>query len=871
MRRFLTLAQEVSILEASGEENEAALDYGVLAQLTARAAMLNLAPAAARHRADRQPTSVFAAAGELLELLGALQETGPVLVAIDDAHWIDQPSARVLLFALRRLYADRVLFVLVSRLRGLEPLGRGWAQLLDDADGCERLRLTGLTADDVRQLVESLGLGAVSAAAAERLRQHTGGHPLYVKALLSELPRHALAGDQGPLPAPHSLAAAVLARLTGVSPGARDLVAAAAVAGERCSLMLAGSVAELEDPLAALEEALAEDLLTLSGTQVPREIAFPHPLVRAAVYEDLSPTRRRRLHLAWAELTGGPPSLAHRVAASDGQDERLAAELVAIAEDEVSSDSLMLGVEHLLLASRVAADRHTREDALLRAVEWLGVAGDVPQAHGLREAVLACADSPRRSFTLGILSASAGRLDEALTALGEVTERPDFSDYPELWGPVASSLAIVAAYAGRGSEAIEWAHRARQGPGPTPIVDLTAKQALALGLATCGRGADAVATLAEATPSRIEPLPFEAELLATRGALKSWTGDLPGAVEDLSSVIRWSRAGAGIRSLPNAYGSLALAEYRLGRWPEGLIHAEVAVSLANDSEQIWELAFVNAVASFFAAGRGDWAVAAEHVAAAQGAADRAPLPVSVYYARVAAANLASAREDWESVIRALTPLRDRQNRQVRLSGGHLGWQILEIEALVHTGRGAQAAGALAQLETDIRGGSGNAFAVDIFRLTGLLEQARDRRPAAREAFLRGSEPDVTAVSPLARASLELAFGGFLRRTGSRRPAIARLQAARELFERLQARPFIERCDAELAACGLPGRRSSPEGFGLTAREQVVAQLVASGKTNREVASELYLSTKAIEYHLSNVFLKLDIRSRYQLASRLNRV
>ena len=125
-----------------------------------------------------------------------------------------------------------------------------------------------------------------------------------------------------------------------------------------------------------------------------------------------------------------------------------------------------------------------------------------------------------------------------------------------------------------------------------------------------------------------------------------------------------------------------------------------------------------------------------------------------------------------------------------------------------------------------------------------------------------------AKSPLAEAELELAYGHFLRKTGRRSAATVRIQLARDLFEGLRARPRVEQCDAELGACGVRARSVTAGDYGLSAREQVVASLVASGKSNREVGEELYLSTKAIEYHMGNIFTKLGIRSRHQLASRL---
>lgn len=868
VRQFLATAEDIVRLEASGDETEAALEYGVVSQIVVRATAASRSATLNERLSSGSPGSVFAVGAELLGILGSLQDLAPVVLAVDDAQWVDQPSAGVLLFALRRLCADRVLVLVVSRPGGLDCLGSSWSRLLNDSERAQRVRLAGLIGHEVRVLASSLGFGGLTLAAAERLRAHTGGHPLYVRALLNELPPEALAFDQGPLPAPHSFAATVLARLTNVATEAQDLVAAAAVAGARCSLTLAGSVAGLSDPLAALEEALAADLLALVPTRIPEEVSFPHPLVRAAVYDDLSPRRRHRLHLACARLTSGPVSLVHRVAASEGADDALASELAAAGEAEVAAGGLTVGIEHLLGASRVADSRQLREAALLRAVECLSVAGDVPRAHGLRDAVISCSDSPWRSFVLGALTASAGHLSEAEEALRGVIGRPDFARHPELFGPVISSLAIVCAYAGRGADAIAWARRALDVEESTATVEVTAKQALALGLAMSGQGPDGIELLDSLSPARIDPQPFEAELMATRGNLKAWCGDFGGAVEDLSAVTRWSRAGTPLRSLPNAYGSLAEAEYHLGRWDDGLIHADVAVSLAQDSDQLWELPFVHAVTSFFHADRGDWSFATEHVEAANRAVLLAPLPVSIYYACVAAAHLARVRGDWDAVLLALARLDDGPIEAIATNLGHRARELLAAEAMLGTRRLEDARRIVNELEAALGGSDHHGIHVEIWRLRGALEHARGRTGEARAAFLNGQEAAKTAASPLAQARLELGHGHFLRKAGNRRAAIVALRAARERFAALRARPFVERCDAELAACGVRSQTRGADDYGLTGREDVVARLVASGKSNREVATELYVSTKAVEYHLGNIFSKVGIHSRHQLGARL---
>jgi len=867
VRQCVAAAEDVVVLEASGDESETSLDLGVVSQLISRASSVSSWEPRNDGVSGGGLASPFAVGAELLRMLGSLQDGGLVVVVLDDAQWIDAASAGALLFALRRLYADRVCVLIATRPDGPDQVGSGWARFLNDAERVQRVRLSGLDRHEVRWLAESLGSASLTPAAAERLREHTGGHPLYLKALLSELPAEALAFEHGPLPAPHSFAATVLARLANVATGTQDLVAAAAVAGAHCTVKLAGAVAGIADPIVALDDALAAELLALVPARAPAEVSFPHPLVRAAVYDDLSLTRRRNLHLAYARLTTGEVSLAHRVAASPGADDALAGELAQTGEAEVADGRLAAGIEHLLLASRIAASRAAREEALLRAVDCLGVAGDVPRAHGLRGAVVACSDSPRRSFILGVLAASAGRLPEAIVALREVTARPDFQAHPELFGPVTSSLAIICAYAGEGAEAITWALRALDTEQPAVTVELTAKQALALGLSITGRGGDAVAVLQSLSPTRIVPKPYEAELLATRGNLKAWCGDPLGAVEDLSAVIRSSRTGSVPRSLPNAYSSLAEVEYRLGRWADGSAHADLAVSLAQDSDQVWELPFAHAVASFFHAGRGDWTIAGEHIEAAHRASDAAPLPLSAFYACLASARLASLRDDWDAALAALALIRSGLAGPVTTTLGRRTWE-LETEALLAAGRVEEAARVLERSGSELLD-SGDATArVQLWRLRGMLEHARERHSTARNAFLQGQMAAKDANSPLAEGELELAYGHFLRKTGRRRAATARIQLARALFDGLRARPRVEQCDAELGAYGVRARSRTANDYGLSAREQVVANLVASGKSNREVGEELYLSTKAIEYHMGNIFTKLGIRSRHQLPSRL---
>jgi DNA-binding CsgD family transcriptional regulator len=155
---------------------------------------------------------------------------------------------------------------------------------------------------------------------------------------------------------------------------------------------------------------------------------------------------------------------------------------------------------------------------------------------------------------------------------------------------------------------------------------------------------------------------------------------------------------------------------------------------------------------------------------------------------------------------------------------------------------------------------------------GNLEAARGETAAAEAAFLAGLDHAERITIPFDRARLEAAYGGFLRRLGKRTEAVAHLRAAQESFTQLGARPYLERCDRELAGCGLVrARRRDPDRTRLTPHELSVAKLVASGMNNRRVAVELIVSINTVEYHLKKIYIKLGIRSREQLAEELARI
>ena len=199
------------------------------------------------------------------DLVGWLGQAGRgqqmVLACIDDLQWADGPSARALLFAVRRLQADPVLVVLSARTGELARLGEGWQRFVAGDHRAGRVRLGGLGPAEVAALGRALGAGEVPRRAVSRLLEETGGNPLYCRAVLEELGTKGRDLGGGELGVPRSLAGVVLLRVGALSPATRQLAAAAAVLGQHCRLAVAAAVAGLDDLDPALEEAMAAGVL----------------------------------------------------------------------------------------------------------------------------------------------------------------------------------------------------------------------------------------------------------------------------------------------------------------------------------------------------------------------------------------------------------------------------------------------------------------------------------------------------------------------------------------------------------------------------------------------------------------------------------
>src|ERR1035441_8589186 len=236
----------------------------------------------------------------------------------------------------------------------------------------------------------------------------------------------------------------------------------------------------------------------------------------------------------------------------------------------------------------------------------------------------------------------------------------------------------------------------------------------------------------------------------------------------------------------------------------------------------------------------------------------------------AGACLAYARGDLAGVLLATEPVRATRLLDVGGRPGIFNWRAIEADALIGLGRLDDAETMLNEFEGAIPPAGLASAALTLARCRGNLALASGDAPQAEAAFSRAHEIQPEVPMPFEHALLSLDDGRRLRAAQDRPAAVAQLEKAHRIFSDLGADPYLQACATELAALQVTAATSSPAALlGLSRAELAVARLVATGLTNREVASQLYVSVKTVEYHLRNSYIKLDITSRRALAALLH--
>ena len=735
--------------------------------------------------------SAVEAGRRLLSWLGELQggDPRPVVLAVDDAQWMDRDSARALGFALRRLQADRVLCVLARR-----PVPDPGVAV--DVPGATTVLRPGpLGHDDVHELARELRSWELPPDAVERLITRTGGVPLLVTAVLRGVPGPGRL-DSGPgLPA--SVASAATRLLAGVDDGARRLVEAAAVLAEPADLVVLGRTADVDDPSAAVTVAAAGGLVRVDGRG---RVECAHALLGEAVYGTLTLVRRRDLHARAAAWTSGDRCLAHRTAAADRPDPRLVTDLVAAAD--AARDTLRYGraATHRLRARTVSGDPAEREHLLLEALVERVEAQDLAGARELAPDALDASPSALRSLALGLLARDAGEIGPARTRLHEAVDLATAAGDRARAARARLETAAMLVRLGDGAAAAAVLPPPDAVDDPGLATDVLTTRALALwSVGEPGQALDLVGAAA-ITP---HGTPQEADLLGVRGMLQLFGGRLRHALVDLDAAVRLVHLWRPSTNQSRIYVLRALARYHLGDWDGASVDAAAGRALAQGGPEAWSAPLALAAAAAVPAQRGQWDVAAGYLAAAEEALTSLAVAPSVEFVLDREVDLATARDDDRRVLDLLDPVwSDGYARRAVQRAGHETVQA-RIAALARTGRPGDAEADLARYEALLAEFPDGPLPERLGWLRGLIAEASGQPRQARQHYAADLADPRLDRTPFQLAQVLLTAGRLERALGHRRTAIAHLGRASTLFAALRAAPWLRRCRAELAACDVP--------------------------------------------------------------------
>lgn len=790
-------------------------------------------------------------------LTDAAEPNQPLLCVVDDAHWLDSASADALLFAARQLSADPVAMIFAARTGG--TTGQPFAP-----PGLPVLEIHGLDDKAARQLLDERGGDSLPGEVAERLVRDTGGNPLALLELPTGLSPAQLNGE-APLPRQLTLTAGVerafldRCRLLPQEVQTLLLVAAADATGRIATVRQAA--AALGADATAWVDAERSNLLTISGDTV----TVRHPLVRSAVYQAATSFEQRQVHRALARAVGAEdPDRAtwHRAAAADGPDRDVADALADVAVRAEQRGGHVAAADAFERSAALTVNEADRATRLFGAGRTAWAAGQAVRARALASSArelavdpLERADIDRLRARIEVNVGSAVDAHRIFTVAARAVADLDTGRALEM----ACAAALNRTYGADSGATLgddQLSHLLAPTKEDTPrtaCLRLLLRTLTASGDQDWNRAATALARALKAG-REVEDL----DVMGNLGNTALHLGHDEGARFYYSAMVSTAReAGAGMVVI-YALERLMFGQLPSGSWTSVRSSADEALRLARSVGQPTLTAAPLAVLTLLAALTGsedfDHQLAAfEHVATTY------PLGIMTGPAhdvtRWAKGTRAAAQGDAPGALHHLS--------EMRVPALHRIAAVDRLEAAVRAGETEQALAWVHEL-APFATGTDHGWALGAVDLGHALTSPD---PAdATAAFERAVGHYRDASRPYDLARTQLAYGEFLRRTNRRVDARTHLRASLDTFTDLGANPLVERATQELRASGETARKRDPSTLlDLTPMELKVAQMVSTGLSNKDVAAQCWVSPRTVAFHLRNVFTKVGVSSRTELA------
>ena len=849
-----TSLREFTVLRSAGIAAESARPYSALNRLTASNEGMRESHLLDRTRFE-EDSSAIAAGRALLQAVDSWGQT-PLLLFLDNAHDMDEHSLRAFGFFLLRLPNSRVLAVVnteqpdrTCRILGMDRTTPGF----------RHIALTGLDAAEVREFVRASGYNAMPESRLSSLVRWSDGNPLYLKAVLG----HLAASPPGTLPrmeVSHSLATAVAKWAASFPEPGRQALRILAVLQTPSTLPLLNQISGQPvgvDDIETLVQGGAVRWREQAGGPL---VELAHPGQQDALYVGISYPDRQDIHRRIARVLAPPDKWRHQIAATDTYDGPLATQLSQAAEQERHEGHLSLAAEYALGAARVAPDGADRQAALLKGVRLLVVSGEVNAALGYHDAVLHTPAGPSRSEALGLLSAAGARGAAASRYLQLAKEGFESQGMTGSAAAAAAELAVMQNYLAQGADACTSARFALAHSTDALVVGL-ARFALAFGTALTQGIAAGLQELdfLPADPARVPAHSMEA--LMCRGMFRGLTGDMRGGLADLGVTLSHRVVGPVPESNGTALVHCAWTHYLLGEWREARRKLSLAFDVVNGYGRGIDFGILHGLSAVLYASVGKIDEARADLRESRELSKNTDYGAPMFHTAISQAVVEFIVGDHQKVVEILTASQSEVSNEPRvLLYGPWFLPLFGI-SFARLGRTEEARAALLALQSI--GVNGPMPAMTSLWLEGNIHAAEGNRDAAVVAYRSALAVHGPGGNPvLHRALVRRDLGEQLLRAGDAENARTELLAAARSFSGLEAETLLSSCEDLLQATGSRdvGRPDAVWSV-LTAREKDIVELVGRGWTNREIADDLFISTKTVEYHLRNIFAKCDFPNR----------